>query len=146
MQPITSASTTSICAALWVTLLFLIITSCSVLNKREATTNKERYPSFLQIGHRGTRGLMPENTIPAMIKAIQVGANTIEVDVHITKDGKVVIYHDDSFNPEYTLMPDGSEITQQDRKKFTFYQMDYASIRRFIIGSKKYSAFPQRKL
>ncbi|MDT3401903.1 glycerophosphodiester phosphodiesterase family protein [Mucilaginibacter terrae] len=104
-----------------------------------------KYPAFFKIGHRGTRGLMPENTIPAMIKAIELGCNTIEFDVHITKDGKVVVYHDASFNPEYTQMPDGSEIATDDRKKYTFYQMDYADIRKFKIGLKKYPAFPEQQ-
>lgn len=100
---------------------------------------------FFKIGHRGTRGLMPENTIPAMKKAIELGVNTLEMDIHITKDGKVMVYHDNSVNPEYTLMPDGTDIPPQERKKYTFYQMDYAYIRSFIIGTKKYAAFPQQE-
>jgi len=104
-----------------------------------------QYPAFFKIGHRGTRGLMPENTIPAMTKAIELGCNTIEFDVHITKDGKVVVYHDASFNPEYTQMPDGSDIPTADRKKYTFYQMDYTDIRKFRVGLKKYPAFPKQQ-
>ncbi|CAM3643570.1 glycerophosphodiester phosphodiesterase family protein [Mucilaginibacter galii] len=100
---------------------------------------------FYKIGHRGTRGLMPENTIQAMTKAIEMGCNTIEMDIHITKDGQVLVYHDESFNPDYTLMPDGSEIAPADRKKYTFYQMNYADIRKFVIGKKKYAAFPQQQ-
>lgn len=102
--------------------------------------------SFYQVGHRGTRGLMPENTIPAFEKGIAVGANTIEFDVHITKDNKVVVYHDDSFTPAYTTLADGSDIPAADRKKYTFYQMNYADIRQFIIGKKYYPAFPHQHL
>lgn len=102
--------------------------------------------SFYAVGHRGTRGLMPENTIPAFEKGIEVGANTIEFDVHITKDNKVVVYHDDSFTPAYTTMPDGSDIPAADRKKYTFYQMNYRDIRPFIIGKKYYPAFPHQHL
>jgi glycerophosphoryl diester phosphodiesterase len=102
--------------------------------------------SFYNVGHRGTRGLMPENTIPAFEKGIEVGANTIEFDVHITKDNKVVVYHDDSFTPSYTTMPDGSDIPQADRKKYTFFQMNYPDIRKFIIGKKYYPAFPHQHL
>jgi glycerophosphoryl diester phosphodiesterase len=109
------------------------------------SSNSMKKVSFYKIGHRGTRGLMPENTIQAMNKAIELGCNTIEMDIHLTKDGQVLVYHDDSFNPEYTLMPDGSEIAPADRKKYTFYQMDYACIRKFIIGKKKYPAFPQQQ-
>jgi len=106
---------------------------------------KQQLPRFFKVGHRGTRGLMPENTIPAMIKAIETGANTIEVDVHITKDGKVVVYHDESFNPDFTTRPDGSEIQKAERKQYTFYQMNYADIRPFIIGQKDYPAYPQQQ-
>lgn len=101
-----------------------------------------KYPSFIKIGHRGTRGMMPENTIPAMEKGISYGADMVEMDVHITKDGKVIVYHDDSFDPNYTLMPDGSEIDPKQRDKYIFYQMDYTDIRPFIIGIKKYKPYP----
>lgn len=118
----------------------------SVAFKSVKTTSAKRdYPSFLKIGHRGTRGLMPENTIPAMNIGLSEGANVVEMDLHITKDGKVVVYHDESFNPDYTLMPDGSEIPVKERKKYTFYQMNYDEIRKFDIGTKPYPAYPQQK-
>lgn len=107
-------------------------------------SEKAYEPPFFKIGHRGTRGLMPENTIPAMIKGIEVGANTIEMDVHITKDGKVIVYHDESFNPDYTTMPDGSDIPKKEREKYTFYQMNYAQIKPFVIGEKRDVHFPQQ--
>lgn len=100
---------------------------------------------FYKVGHRGTRGLMPENTIPAMIKGIEAGANTIEFDVHITKDGKVVVYHDASFNPAYTTMPDGTEIPKETREQYTFYKMDYSKIRTFVIGEKAYPEYPEQQ-
>lgn len=102
-------------------------------------------PTFFKVGHRGTRGMMPENTIPAMIRAIEDGANTLEFDVHITKDGQVVVYHDASFDPAYTTKPDGSEIQPGDRGKFIFYQMNYSDIRSFRIGEKPYPKFPQQQ-
>lgn len=120
-----------------------VFLSCKTGKKLEKQKNK--YPAFFTVGHRGARGLMPENTIPSMTKAIEAGANTLEVDVHISKDGQVLVYHDESFNPEYTLMPDGSEIPKEERKKYTFYQMNYADIRTFIIGTKEYPAFPQQQ-
>ncbi len=45
-------------------------------------------------GHRGARGLLPENTLPAFQKALDLGVDTIECDMAITKDGVVVIHHD----------------------------------------------------
>ncbi len=112
---------------------------------KPATAGNKDLPSFYKVGHRGTRGLMPENTIPAMIKGIEVGANTIEFDVHITKDGQVLVYHDASFTPAYTTKPDGSDITTAERKQYTFYQMNYPDIRQFIIGEKPYPAYPEQQ-
>ncbi len=129
--------------ALSASLMVLNTSSC----KTAANTSgaPREYPAFFQVGHRGTRGLMPENSIPAMIKGIEVGANTIEFDIHVSKDGQVLVYHDDSFDPKYTTMSDGSEIPKDQREKYTFYQMNYADIRPFIIGMKPYDAFPQQE-
>jgi glycerophosphoryl diester phosphodiesterase len=125
-----------------ITVVSLTFSSCDSQRK---TAGDKDFPAFFKIGHRGTRGLMPENTIPAMEKGLEVGANTIEFDVHISKDGQVLVYHDESFNPDYTQMPDGSDITKEKRKDYTFYQNNYADIRKFIIGEKEYPAFPQQQ-
>ena len=53
-------------------------------------------------GHRGARGLLPENTLAAFERAIQIGVTTLELDVGISSDGVVVISHDRSLNPEIT--------------------------------------------
>ena len=51
-------------------------------------------------GHRGCRGLMPENTIPAMIAALNMGVTTLEMDAVITKDKKVILSHEPFMNHE----------------------------------------------
>ncbi|MBO9730687.1 MAG: glycerophosphodiester phosphodiesterase [Chitinophaga sp.] len=112
---------------------------------KSITTAGNGYPAFYKVGHRGTRGLMPENTIPAMYKGLATGANTIEFDVHITKDGQVVVYHDASFTPSYTTSPDGKDIPAEKRADYIFYQMNYADIRPFIIGEKFYPAYPEQQ-
>src|SRR5690349_17730106 len=96
----------------------------------------ENYPAFYKEGHRGTRGLMPENTIPAMKKGVEVGANVIEVDVYLTKDGKVLIAHDPFVNVSHSLYDDGKEIAKEDAKKYVWHKMNYADIRKFDVGSK----------
>lgn len=53
-------------------------------------------------GHRGARGLMPENTLPAFQKALSLGVTTLELDIAITKDGVLVIHHDTTLNPDLT--------------------------------------------
>ena len=61
---------------------------------------------FDKQGHRGCRGLMPENTIPAMLNAIGLGVTTLEMDVCISKDKKVFLSHEAFFNHEITTKPD----------------------------------------
>lgn len=53
-------------------------------------------------GHRGTRGLEPENTLPAFERALQIGVTTLELDIGVTADGVVVISHDPFLNPTIT--------------------------------------------
>lgn len=50
-------------------------------------------------GHRGARGLRPENTLPAFAKALEIGVTTLELDVGITGDGAVVVSHDPVVSP-----------------------------------------------
>lgn len=58
-------------------------------------------------GHRGARGLMPENTLPAFAHALAIGVSTLELDCAITRDGVVVVSHDTALNPQITRGPDG---------------------------------------
>jgi glycerophosphoryl diester phosphodiesterase len=96
-------------------------------------------------GHRGGRGLMPENSIPAMINGVRVGVQTLELDTHITGDGKVMVSHDGFMTAAIMQKPDGSNITKAEEKNYVLYKMPYDSIRRFIEGVKYYPAFPQQQ-
>lgn len=95
-------------------------------------------------GHRGGMGLMPENTIASMINGVKVGAKTLELDVLITKDGKVVVSHDPYMSADIMLKPDGSEITKEEQMKMPLYSMTYDSIARFDAGSKPHPHFPNQ--
>jgi len=103
------------------------------------------FPAFDTEAHRGGRGLRPENTIPAMLNAVDIGITTLEMDTHITADGKVVVAHDDTFNPLFALAPGGAEIPKADARKYALYQMSYADIAKFDVGSKPYDKFPQQQ-
>ena len=72
-------------------------------------------------GHRGSRGLMPENTFPAMKTALDLGVVTLEMDVVITKDKKVVLSHEPWMGHEIMTKPDGSYITQAEEKSLNIY-------------------------
>ena len=59
-------------------------------------------------GHRGARGLAPENTLDAFAVALSLGVTTLELDTAVTKDGVVVVAHDRRLNPDITRGPDGA--------------------------------------
>lgn len=94
--------------------------------------------------HRGGRGLMPENTIPAMLHAIDLGVRTLELDCVISSDRKVVVSHDVFMSSEFIRKPDGSDIQKGEEKQYALYTMTYDSIRRFDVGSKPYAKFPEQ--
>lgn len=121
-----------------------ILISCENKQQQRPAVN-EAFPVFFKEGHRGTRGLMPENTIPSMKRAIDEGANVIEVDVHVSKDKQVVVAHDPYINPVFSRMPDGSEIPEEDAKKYILYQMNYEDIRKFDVGTKEHKDFPRQQ-
>ncbi len=62
-------------------------------------------------GHRGARGLLPENTLAAFERAIQLGVTTLELDVVATKDDVLVISHNSALNPDITRDPQGRFIS-----------------------------------
>ena len=131
-----------------VCLILFFLTGCksgSVLQSPPGETVTRSFPQFLLEGHRGASSIRPENTIPAMIKAIEDGANVIELDVHISKDNQVVVTHDSKLNRSITLTPEGEEISEGDSENFIIYQMNYSDIRKYDVGSKFYSRFPEKK-
>jgi len=59
-------------------------------------------------GHRGARGLMPENSLPGFAKALSIGVSTLELDLAITKDNRVVVIHNPRLEPEITRDAQGN--------------------------------------
>ena len=86
-------------------------------------------------GHRGARGIKPENTIPGFIYALDTGVTTIELDVIISKDGKIVVSHEPFLNSAICLDPKGNPIEKSKEKEFNLYKMDYAEIKKCDCGS-----------
>ena len=93
-------------------------------------------------GHRGCRGLLPENTIEAFIKAIDLGVTTLELDVVISKDSQVVVSHEPFFNYQISTHPEGKDINKDNQTSFNIFKMDYEEIKRYDVGTKEYPKFP----
>lgn len=97
-------------------------------------------------GHRGSRGLMPENTIEAMLEAIRWGVTTLEMDVVITKEKQVVLSHEPFMNLEIATLPEGV-YKSGNSKAFNIFQMTYEEVKTWDVGSKFNPRFPdQRKM
>jgi glycerophosphoryl diester phosphodiesterase len=94
-------------------------------------------------GHRGCRGLMPENAWPAFEKALELGVTTLEMDVVISKEGQVVVSHEPYFLASYCLKPDGSPIEKGE--KINLHSLTYDQIKQYDTGSKGNPDFPAQK-
>lgn len=131
-----------------IVLITAFFISCSASKKMTSPKNSSSLPQeeyFDKQGHRGCRGLMPENTIPAMITALNHGVTTLEMDVVITKDRQVVVSHDPWFDHNITTKPDGSYINLKDEKKYNIYQMTYDEVKNYDVGMKPHPRFPQQQ-
>jgi glycerophosphoryl diester phosphodiesterase len=97
--------------------------------------------------HRGGRGLMPENTIPAMRRALALGVTTLEMDIAISQDKQVLLSHDPYLNADFVYRPDGQSLTKEEGQALKIYSLPYAEIRRYDVGGHGNPKFPlQQKL
>ena len=95
-------------------------------------------------GHRGYRGLYPENSTIGFLKSLDIGVNTIELDVVISKDKHVVVSHEPWISKNICIDQNGNRIIN-DKENFNIYSMEYNEIKKFdcgIIGNEK---FPDQK-
>lgn len=95
-------------------------------------------------GHRGCRGLMPENSIPGFLKAIELGVTTLEMDVVISADGKVIVSHDPYVSSQFCLDELGKDIKKSEEREINIYRMLYEDLKLFDCGSKGNSEFPEQ--
>lgn len=109
----------------------------------EAMQNMDKIEIDWQ-GHRGARGILPENTIPAFLEALKYPVKTLELDVVISKDKQVVVSHEPWLSPEICVQPNGEAITESEPPAFSILSMDYAEIKKFNCGQQP-SRFPEQK-
>ena len=96
-------------------------------------------------GHRGCRGLYPENTIVAFINAVKLGVNTLEMDMQISKDGQIVISHDPYMGDNICSTPEGKPVSAADLDKYKIYTLTYDEIKKFDCGSRGNAKFPEQQ-
>ncbi len=93
-------------------------------------------------GHRGARGLLPENTLPSFAQALSIGVTTLELDTTVTQDGVVVVSHDATLNPAITRGPDGQWL---DRSNIAIHSLTFAQLQQYDVGRiRPQTAYAQR--
>jgi glycerophosphoryl diester phosphodiesterase len=97
-------------------------------------------------GHRGCRGLMPENSIPGFKKAVELGCDHLELDVVLSADDEVVVSHEPWMSGRICLTPEGERITPDVERTFNLYRMRLAEIQAWDCGSLEHPDFPAQEL
>ncbi|MBK8965484.1 MAG: glycerophosphodiester phosphodiesterase [Lewinellaceae bacterium] len=125
-------------------LMFSVISffACKITERKPV----QAPPGFDWQGHRGCRGLLPENSLPAFLHALEYPeVQTLELDLAVSKDGQLIVSHEPWFNPAICRQPNGDSISKKDAERFLIYEMTAAEIRGFDCGSAGNPRFPQQK-
>lgn len=123
-------------SALFFTLLFLV--SCNPTQNEEQAVRV-----FDPQAHRGGRGLVPENTILAAKTSVDYEC-TLEIDLQMSQDKKIVVSHDAYFSDDFSLTPEGDTLSKKDGRSRLLFNMPYDSIAKYDVGSKRHPGFPHQ--
>jgi glycerophosphoryl diester phosphodiesterase len=123
-------------------LVLITIIGCKTIGYQSVMIPK----NFDWQGHRGARGLMPENTIPAFLRALELGVTTLEMDLAVSKDGALMVSHEPYMSSEICTDAKGNTISEDDSKQnFALHHMTVAAIQTCDCGSLKHPRFPLQK-
>lgn len=130
--------------------IYIFIVSCSAKSSHSTTEksdqkNKSPSSDFDIQGHRGFRGLYPENSIEGFIAALDEGVTTLELDVVISKDSQIVVSHEPWMSSTLCMAPDGTSIREKDSIRYNIFNWNYEDIRSFDCGSLPHPTFPLQK-
>jgi glycerophosphoryl diester phosphodiesterase len=82
------------------------------------------------IGHRGAAGLLPENTLAGFKKAMELGVDTIELDIRLTSDNEAVVYHDSRLKPAITRDANGKWI----KERLLIKELTLSEVQSYDVG------------
>jgi glycerophosphoryl diester phosphodiesterase len=116
----------------------------SLLSLSQGLWAQAYIPKFDIQGHRGARGLMPENTIPGFLMALDSGVNTIELDVAVTQDGQLIVSHEPWMSSSICIDPSGSSLDEKTERKYNIYHMTYDQVKQWDCGLKQNANFPDQ--
>ncbi len=116
-----------------------------ILTMSACKETPEDYGNIDWQGHRGARGAYPENTWPAFQYAIDQNMTTLEMDVVITQDEKVVVSHEPFLNHQICTDSAGNPISEGTAMNWNIYEMTYNELQQFDCGSLQNPNFPDQK-
>jgi glycerophosphoryl diester phosphodiesterase len=130
----------------------LVLLNCSGQTTSENNTPPRKtleqvmktYPNFDLQGHRGARGLLPENTIISMLEALRYNITTLELDLVVSADSQLVVSHEPWFNHEISSHPDGRPVSAEEARSLNIFEMNYEQVKRFDVGRRGNPRFPQQ--
>jgi glycerophosphoryl diester phosphodiesterase len=133
-----------------VSAIVLIIVACGTPQYKTPKTASNPAPTLPKAdfdwqGHRGCRGLLPENSIPAFLKALELGVTTLELDLAVSKDSQLIVSHEPWLNEEICLKADGTPVLKEDAENFLIWKMTAAEIQQCDCGSRGHPRFKEQK-
>jgi glycerophosphoryl diester phosphodiesterase len=96
-------------------------------------------------GHRGARGLAPENTIPSFIKALEYGTEGLELDIVLTGENQFLVSHEPYFFYEFCSKPNGEAILRKEQLQHNIHRMDYETIKKYDCGKRGHLRYPEQQ-
>jgi glycerophosphoryl diester phosphodiesterase len=96
-------------------------------------------------GHRGCRGLLPENTLPAFLHALALGVDVLELDVVISHDKQVVVSHEPWLSARLGRGPQGQLLHHAEERDYNLYQLSYPLIQGCTVGEWPHPDFPEQR-
>ena len=114
-----------------------------VVSAYNAAAQQQKYIVDVQ-AHRGGMGLLPEESLEAMLHAVDLGVNTLEMDICVTKDKQVILSHDRYFSHRMTTRPDGSPVLEGEPREYLWH-MPYDSVAKYDVGIRRDAEMPEQQ-
>ncbi len=120
----------------------VLLTTSSISAEPNSINIMDQDYSHIDVqGHRGARAVLPENSIPALRYALELGVDTLEFDLGVTKDGVVMLMHDQQINPVICQYKDGREAEEG----LWLHELNLEQVKQFDCGSKKNPRFDKQQ-
>ena len=116
-------------------LIFIALLACVQCGQQSTSDVSDEGGSLDLQGHRGMRGLFPENSILGFLKALELGVNTLELDIVMSGDTQLVVSHEPFISSAICQYPGGRQIPKETEKELNMYHMTYNEIKVFDCGS-----------